>query len=123
MIPNTCLSASIARYVGCAGGSRQLTRGLFKEAYGADAFRPKHHYALHLPLQMYRHGFLVATMTMERKHRVVKRYLRPRRTLTSFELGIIEEITCFELWQLCDTEVAQRATLADDIGGGVVQRA
>eukprot|EP00959_Pyramimonas_sp_CCMP1952_P130721 2733621-Pyramimonas_sp.AAC.1 len=50
-------------------GSRQLTRGLFKEAHGAVAFRPKHHYAFHLPLQLYRHGFLVAAMTMERKHR------------------------------------------------------
>ena len=67
--------------------------------------RPKHHYTLHLPIQLYRHGYLVATMTMERKHRVVKRYLRPRRTLVSFEAGFVEEITCFELWQLSE-EVA-----------------
>ena len=80
--------------------ARRCRIGLFKEAYGATMMRPKHHYALHLPLQLRVHGFLVATMTMERKHRVLKRYLRPRRTLVSFEDGIMEEITCFELWQL-----------------------
>ena len=80
--------------------ARRGRSGLFKEAYGANLMRPKHHYALHLPLQLRVHGFLVATMTMERKHRVLKRYLRPRRTLVSFEDGIMEEITCFELWQL-----------------------
>ena len=66
--------------------------------------RPKHHYALHLPIQLRCHGYLVATMCMERKHRVVKRYLRPRRTLQSFEAGIMEDVTCFELWQLCHKE-------------------
>ena len=66
--------------------------------------RPKHHYVLHLPIQLRCHGYLVATMCMERKHRVVKRYLRPRRTLQSFEAGIMEDVTCFELWQLCHKE-------------------
>ena len=80
--------------------ARRGRSGLFKEAYGANHMRPKHHYALHLPLQLRVHGFLVATMTMERKHRVLKRYLRPRRTLVGFEDGVMEEITCFELWQL-----------------------
>ena len=80
--------------------ARRGRSGLFKEAYGASHMRPKHHYALHLPLQLRVHGFLVATMTMERKHRVLKRYLRPRRTLVGFEDGVMEEITCFELWQL-----------------------
>ena len=74
--------------------------------------RPKHHYVLHLPSQLRYHGYLVATMCMERKHRVVKRYLRPRRTLTAFEAGIMEEATCFELWQLCRKEVTGRAVLA-----------
>ena len=74
--------------------------------------RPKHHYALHLPIQLYHNGFLVATMCMERKHRVVKRYLRPRRTLKAFELGVMEELTCFETWQLSRSEVTGRALLA-----------
>ena len=68
--------------------------------------RPKHHYVLHLPGQLATHGILIATMTMERKHRVVKRYLRPRRTLKSFELGIVEETTCFELWALSQQAAA-----------------
>ena len=68
--------------------------------------RPKHHYVLHLPGQLATHGILIATMTMERKHRVVKRYLRPRRTLKSFELGVVEEVTCFELWALSQQAAA-----------------
>ena len=101
----------------CDCGHVQCRRGLFKEAHGATDMRPKHHYVLHLPIQLYRHGYLVATMTLERKHRVVKRYLRPRRTLRSFEVGIVEEVTCYELWQACDAEAARRAALAQDTGG------
>ena len=78
--------------------------------------RPKHHYVLHLPSQLRYHGYLVSTMCMERKHRVIKRYLRPRRTLTAFEAGIMEDVTCFELWQLCHKDVLGRAVLA--WGGG-----
>ena len=85
--------------------------GLFKSAYGAEQMRPKHHYVLHLPIQLAKHGFLVATMTMERKHRVLKRYLRPRRALLSFEAGCMEEITCYELWQLSD----EAATLSSEL--------
>ena len=68
--------------------------------------RPKHHYVLHLPGQLETHGILIATMTMERKHKVVKRYLRPRKTLKSFELGVVEEVTCFELWALSQQAAA-----------------
>ena len=71
--------------------------------------RPKHHYVLHLPIQLRYNGYLVSTMCMERNHRVAKRYLRPRRTLTSFEPGIMEDVT---LWQLCRKEVTGRAVLA-----------
>lgn len=80
--------------------------------------RPKHHYVLHLPIQLHHHGYLISTMCMERKHRVAKRYLRPRRTLQSFEPGIMEDVTCFELWQLCRKEVTGRAVLA---WGGIVE--
>ena len=60
---------------------------MFVAAYGPTACKPKHHYALHLPGMLQRHGTLISTFTHERKHRVVKRYLRPRKTLRSFETG------------------------------------
>ena len=71
-------------------------------AYGADAVRPKHHYALHLPEMLARHGTLVGTLTNERRHRVVKRYTRDRRCLLRWELGALEEMTCHSRWELSE---------------------
>jgi predicted outer membrane repeat protein len=73
---------------------------LYKSCYGAKAFRPKHHYALHLPHMLRRHGFLLMTFTHERKHRLVTRYTRDRRNLKNWDSGAIEEITCHQLWEL-----------------------
>lgn len=73
---------------------------LYSAAYGEDSMRPKHHYALHLPHMLHRFGFLLSTMTQERKHRIVKRYTRDRRNLTSWSLGAIEEVTCHQCWEL-----------------------
>ena len=72
----------------------------FKSCYGSSACRPKHHYALHLPDQLAHHGFLLATFTHERKHRLVTRYTRDRRNLRSFDAGTTEEITCHQVWEL-----------------------
>ena len=69
-------------------------------AYGADSMRPKHHDALHLPRMLRRFGFLLATFTCERKHRVVKRYTHARLNLTNWSLGSIEEVTCHQIWEL-----------------------
>ena len=72
---------------------------LYTEAYGDDAVRPKHHYALHLPDMLRKFGFLLATFTHERKHRVVKRYTKNRMNLKKWALGAIEEITCHQIWE------------------------
>ena len=69
-------------------------------AHGPDFFRPKHHYAMHLPEMLARFGYLLSTFVQERKHRLVTRYARDRRTLQSFETGVIEDITCHQLWEL-----------------------
>ena len=71
----------------------------FKACYGATAFKSKHHYALHLGPQLMRHGFLLMTLTHERKHRLVFRYTRDRRNLKSWTAGAIED-TCHQLWEL-----------------------
>ena len=73
---------------------------LYKKCYGAVKMRPKHHYALHLPGQLALHGFLLATFTHERKHRLVTRYTRDRKNLRNWDAGSIEEITCHQLWEL-----------------------
>ena len=62
--------------------------------------RPKHHYALHLPGMLRRFGLLLSTLTMERRHRVVKRYTRPRQNSSKWDLSIVEEVTAHQLWEL-----------------------
>ena len=61
--------------------------------------RPKHHYALHLPDMLRRFGFLLSTFTQERKHRIVKRYTKDRKNLKNWDLGVIEDITCHQIWE------------------------
>ena len=73
---------------------------LFKQAYGEDLFRPKHHYALHLPGMLLHFGFLLSTFTHERKHRLVTRYGRDRKNLKAWDKSIIEKVTCHQLWEL-----------------------
>jgi hypothetical protein len=73
---------------------------LFKQAYGEDLFRPKHHYSIHLPGMLLWFGFLLATFTHERKHRLVTRYGRDRRNLKAWDKSIVEEVTCHQLWEL-----------------------
>ena len=91
---------------------------LYKACYGADAFRPKHNFALHLANMLHKHGLLLMTFTHERKHRLVMRYTRDRKNLRSWDAGAIEEITChslFELsqpfWGCCQSAKARGAIL------------
>lgn len=72
----------------------------YKAAYGDAAFRPKHHYALHLGPQLQKFGFLLATFVHERKHRLITRYTRDRKNLSSWTKGAIEEITAHQVWQV-----------------------
>ena len=73
---------------------------LFHSVWGDTYIRPKHHYALHLGPMLEYFGFLLATFTHERKHRLVTRYCRDRKNLTAWDMSAIEEITCHQIWQL-----------------------
>ena len=64
--------------------------------------RPKHHYALHLSSMLVRFAILISTLAHERKHRTVKRYARRRINLIKFEIGVLEEVTCHNLWEFKD---------------------
>ena len=46
----------------------------FMAAYGQDEFKPKHHFCMHVPSQLRRHGMLFDAFTLERKHRTIKRH-------------------------------------------------
>ena len=73
---------------------------LFKLAYGNDAVRPKHQFALHLPSMLQHHGCLLTTFVNERKHRVVKQYTAPRATLLGWEYCCLEEVCSHQLYEL-----------------------
>ena len=70
----------------CHLGAHQL-------AYGAIGWIPKHHLALHLVNALRTFGTILSLLTQERKHKVVKRWSRDRYSKTSFEIGLMEELT------------------------------
>lgn len=71
---------------------------LYKTAYGEDAFRPKHHYASHLWLMLKVFGMLVSCLTLERLHKIPKRYVKERRNTKSYEVGTVEDATLKQLF-------------------------
>lgn len=73
---------------------------LFLVAWGEEYVRPKHHYCIHLPSMLAHFGFLLATFTHERKHRLVTRYCRDKKNLQNWDMSAIEDITCHQVWQL-----------------------
>jgi hypothetical protein len=66
---------------------------LYKLAYGTLGWVFKHHAALHLAPQLSHTGLLIALFTLERRHKIVKRYVHNRRPNPAFERGVIEDIT------------------------------
>ena len=72
----------------------------YQAAYGVEGWLPKHHYSLHLPGMLERHGTLISCFTHERKHKVVKRYAQHHFNTISMEKGIVEEITLQHLQDL-----------------------
>ena len=71
-----------------------------QRAYGVLLWKPKNHFVLHLPGQLARHGSLLATFVMERKHKVVKRMASSRHNTTGYEQGMLEDITLQHLHDL-----------------------
>ena len=75
---------------------------LFLDAYAEGLWRPKHHYAWHLPQMLKRFGTLIACFTHERKHRLIKRFGQHRRNTKSYEQCLLEEVTVYALLHLDD---------------------
>jgi hypothetical protein len=60
----------------------------------------KHHGSLHRWEQLQKRGILIALFTLERRHKIVKRYVHDRRSGQGFEQGLIEEITLQHLYDM-----------------------
>ena len=69
-------------------------------AYGTTVWKAKNKHAMHLADQYRKHGRLYMCATLERKHKVPKRFAGPRVNTTSFERGMLEEISDQQLWDL-----------------------
>ena len=72
----------------------------FQRAYEIWRFRPKHHYAIHLPMMLLIFTFLLACFVHERHHKLTKKYMELRENTTSYEIGTIEDITIHQLMLL-----------------------
>jgi hypothetical protein len=73
---------------------------LHATAYGKAIWKPKNHYALHLPAQLRKYGFLPAVFVQERKHRTIKRHARDRHSSKAFDRGVLEEVTAHHMFDL-----------------------
>jgi hypothetical protein len=74
--------------------------GKQQAAYGTECWKAKNKHAMHLA-DMYRtHKRLFACFTMERKHKVPKRFAAQRVNTKAYEQGLLEEVTDQHLWEL-----------------------
>ena len=78
---------------------QQEHHACFSTTYGFGAMKPKHHYALHIPRQWRKYGFVLDTKVTERKHQSIKReVMSSMQNLQNFEVRALERIvTCQEL--------------------------
>jgi hypothetical protein len=74
----------------------------YQLAYGTVGWVWKHHASIHLASQMKRHGTLYSCFTHERRHKLIRKYTNDRKTLVSYDLGVVED--CL-VQQLHDTRV------------------
>jgi hypothetical protein len=69
-------------------------------AYEASLWTPKFHYSLHLADQLRQHRCLVSCFVHERKHKSIKAAGVPRVNTTSYDIGVLEDVTVQHLWDL-----------------------
>lgn len=66
---------------------------LHKIAYGESQWKPKQHWAMHLPDQLRSWKCLVACFTHERKHKEVKRYMQTRcNPHLAFDKNVLQDV-------------------------------
>ena len=62
---------------------------IFVTTYGEDSVKPKHHYMLHLPLQIARDGILLDCFVQERKHKIIKQSAKNIYFTADFERSVL----------------------------------
>ena len=74
---------------------------LMKSTYDVMFWTLKFHAAaMHIARQYRKHGLLVSLFTHERRHKLLKRFIRDRPNTTSFERGVMEEVTLQHLYDV-----------------------
>ena len=70
----------------------------FAAAFGTKIMAPKFHWLLHFWVQYRTFKRLVACWVHERKHRMVKRYCDKQTNTITFEMSVLSEVLCMELF-------------------------
>jgi len=83
----------------------------FLTTYGEDWARPKHHYSLHIPLQLMHDRFLLDCFVLERKHRLVKRQANHVTNTRTYEKSVIARVLAEQLSEM-------PGSFADGLVGG-----
>ena len=77
---------------------------LFVKAYGPEWVRPKHHFAMHIPLQIQRDTMLLDTFVHERKHKLVKGYADHHDSDVAFEKAVLTRCIIQQCRQLQEAD-------------------
>ena len=73
------------------------------QAYGDEAWVPKHHMGLHLPEFLRRFGTLLSCFVHERKHKIIKRFASQKAdTQKKYEESILMDIMAVQLTAMKD---------------------
>ncbi len=63
--------------------AQRLRQAAFKDCYGTESFKPKHHVRMHLPEQYNKFKLWVDTLCMEKRHRVTRMVLFERHSFVT----------------------------------------
>ena len=83
------------------------------DAFGDDWWAFKFHMALHIPGMFRQFGFLLACWVLERKHRMVKRFITDMKRLQGYEMHCMLEVTAQHLSDLRTWSPRASASLID----------
>jgi hypothetical protein len=72
----------------------------YQRAYGTHGWVWKHHASIHLPMQLATHGQLHSCFTQERRHKLVRKYTNDRKTLQSYDVGVVEDCLVQQLFDI-----------------------
>ena len=92
---------------------------LSKAAYGENNFKPKNHYAHHLPEHLGHHGTIIDAFVGERKHNAIKSAAHSVLILKTFERSVLMRVLATQLTDLkhctCFTDELIRAQDCPDL--------